>query len=192
MFKSKIEFIVSDEEIILKLNGNSKDKRDAFFYMETKFKGVYQLCYYIQIKGGNDQDVQEIKNAALNDLYFNIIQKKFKGESSLSHYFYSIGIKKWKDRVRYRIKRDDIKEEGKVWFTNSIEDDIIIKERKEYLWAIVDQLGDNCKEMLKKYYVDEYAIESIANHLDKERQTIKNTLTKCRSKLKDLLKNRNI
>lgn len=145
----------------IKSGGLQRDRAIAFCYNES---GVYErFVSYIQKNKGNKQDAEDVFHEALVILDNSIRNNKFKGESSLRTYFFSICKLTWMNKLRKkkRIKLVDGDEILDQEVQLNPEVLFITEERKELISSLLSQLGEKCALILKLWQLS-YSMEEIA------------------------------
>ena len=121
----------------------------------------------MQQNSGNLQDGQDMFHEGIIVLDRNIRQGKFRGESSLTLYLYSICRFQWMNQIRKKaqvdLQEDHLKMDEPVRETP--ESDVVKSEQKELLRMILEQLGDRCKRILELWKLS-YSMEEIATEMD--------------------------
>lgn len=180
----------TDREIIeaLKEGGGKEDRCLHFLYKE--YKGLIQ--HFIEKNSGTKEEAKDVFQDALIAVYENIKSGKFKGESKLSSYLYSIARFMWFNRL----KRKNI--EWKIMDLQSVdevEESHIVALLEEEKWAAIQgffgELGAQCKRILIYSIYQGYNMKEISELMDYENEQVaRNKKYKCLKKLKTLIAQR--
>jgi RNA polymerase sigma factor (sigma-70 family) len=139
-------------------------------------KLLYESYYYLAInilkdRQGNQTDAKDIFQESIISLYENILDGKFKGESSIKTYLYSIIRNQWHvRRIKNRIIKTTEKkywklEAGNFEVTKEIDSNHI--EIKEFVAStLLDQLNERCQQILKLYYFEKLSMKDITTRLN--------------------------
>ena len=149
------------------------------------------LKLFIVQNKGNEQDAQDIFQEVIVSFINLVKQEKFRGESSIKTFLYSMNRNIWFNELKKR-ERSTIREkkyeqlstgEEKTMF-NTLEH----KEASDQLIAIMDSLGENCKKILVLFYYENYSMKDLLEELDYENeQVVRNKKYKCLKKLEELI-----
>ena len=170
-----------------------QDLKNAFFEnREGTMHEVYRLhrdafMNYCQAWSENKEDNLDCFQEAVIALYENLVKGKIKTDtSSLRTYLFAIGKHKVLDELEKRKKRDK-----KIEFqSESISEYSNDDEEIQYLILnnTMGQLGTTCKELLVKFYYQQYSIEAIKIEMNyKNQNTVKAHKSRCMKKLKELM-----
>ena len=97
----------NDEDIIKAIkSGGAKRQRAIRFLYNTNQDLLQKVVSYVKNNSGNEQDGQDMFHEGIIVLDRNIRNDKFRGESSLGGYLYSICRLLWMNQIRKNIKVD--------------------------------------------------------------------------------------
>ena len=159
------------------------------------FKSLYEENYfkvekYVLTNSGTIEEAKDIYQETFITLWRNIQMEKFYPESehSLNAYLYRIAKNKSLDHLRschYRktvplMEAADKREEDEL----PEEDVQFIKEVKKHF----QQLGENCQELLIRFYYKKESMRTISKHFDWTEASTRNNKYRCLQKLRELLK----
>ncbi|NND63916.1 MAG: sigma-70 family RNA polymerase sigma factor [Flavobacteriaceae bacterium] len=161
---------------------------------EKALKEIYQtnrmkVCSYILANSGSAEEAKDAYQEAVIAFYENVRDGKFKGESAIGTYLYSITKFKWlnqlkKDKIRTghheKVKQDEI-DEGPMAV-------LIEGEQRNQIMAVLAELGDRCKELLIQNMFYNSSMKEIAKvGKYSSEQLVRNTKYKCLKKLKEMV-----
>lgn len=181
---------LSDIEILAGLNSKGKDFEDMAQYLFELYRP-----FILTLK-----QKLFLPQAQLNDAYADAIVKvirqiksgKFKAESKLSTYFYSIFYNTAVDVTRKNATNKNMKLEELFEYDHKEQDLIkIIDDKSEVAFIMnqIDQLGSSCKKILIDWAYLGYSMEEIANRNDlSNAESARSMKYKCLKKLKAILK----
>lgn len=178
---------MTDDQVIKNLlGGNEKTRKETILFLKnTSYGAVLKL---ISSNNGTIDDTQDIFQEGLLILYQNIILKKFRGESKISTYLYSICKNLWSGRLRKRKKEAEVIE--------NLEDQTstqYLKIDSILLQDLFDKLGENCKMILTQFYYDKKSMKEIMEHFALGSvQAAKNKKSRCLKSLMQIVKSNNL
>ena len=156
----------SDSELIaaIKKGGTSRQKAIRYIYNTKGFS--QKIIQFVKTNSGNMQDGQDMFHEGIIVLDRNIRQDKFRGESSLSSYLYSICRFLWMNQIRKKAKVDLTEDNHQLdeVETENPESMVVIDERKRVLNFVISQLGERCKKILELWKLS-YTMEEIADKM---------------------------
>jgi RNA polymerase sigma factor (sigma-70 family) len=171
-----------DKQIVLDLEAVDEDLNNkAFKYL---YKHVYPLVYsFIRQRSGSKREADDTFQEAMIVLFENIKSKKFRGEARVNTYLYSTVRNIWYSKLK-KMKRvvhiDDM----------LMTEDVDVKtqpdssEKLALIMGVLDQLGDSCKSILKKYYFEHCSMNDIKDKMGfRSEESAKTQKYKCMQKL---------
>jgi len=162
-------------------------------------KGIY-TTYYPKVEAlvlknsGTRDHAKDIYQDAFLAVWQNIKQDKFipRNESSINGYIYTIAKNKWMDVLRSQgfkktiiasqLNYFEIKDEE----NNGIDDDILKEKRLEDVMQAFKNLGEACKNLLRKFYFEKKSMNLIAEELALDSASTRNKKYRCMKKLKEI------
>lgn len=173
----------NDEQLIQAINGTSEERNDAMRYIFKNLEWRSMVVQYVQHKGGNEPDGEDVFQEAIILFDRNLRQGKFKGGSSLKTYFYGIVKWYWLGQIRKKRTLEELASLGEPGQDEGVEARVINTEKAEYLQKALDQIGKRCKTILnlygRRYSMDEIAAELGLAH----GKVAKKAAYRCRMKL---------
>ncbi len=156
------------------------------------YREYYELLkIYTCQNSGSDEDAQDIFQEVLV-VFIELVQKdKFRGESSIKTFLYSLNRNIWLNELKKRgraEKRDMIFEKQKDTETMDVSHFITKTEMQHQILKIVEGLGETCKKILLAFYYENLSMKEILTTLDYEsEQAVRNKKCKCLKQLEQLL-----
>ncbi|MEM7085510.1 MAG: sigma-70 family RNA polymerase sigma factor [Bacteroidota bacterium] len=166
----------------------SKEQRDkalGTIYRSNKEK----ICAFVLSNSGNEEEAKDVFQEAVIAFYENVRDGKFKGESAISTYLYSITRFKWLNQIKKNTVRKGHQESvAQDQFTESPLATLIEGERKAGVLEVLGLLGTSCKELLLENIYHGASMKEIAKSgLYSSEQIVRNKKYKCLQKLKKLI-----
>lgn len=156
----------TDETLIeaIKQGGSARQRAIQHIYRNGNMRD--KVVYFVKQNSGNEQDGQDMFHEGIIVMDRNIRQGKFRGESKLSLYLYSICRFQWMNQLRKQAKVD-LKSDHNVMdevAPENPEQDYVSEERKSLLQKVLGQLNKRCQRILEMWKLS-YSMEEIANEL---------------------------
>lgn len=189
-FKKRAKY--SDQEIVEGIQeGGSKRQRLTNYLFDHHAGLVYQGIKRYRLK---EADAIDVYSDAIIALSLQIEAGKFKGNSKISTYLFSIFSNRCRNKIR------DLKT-YKFTFADEIPDlpdrarsmlhKLIEHESVKQLEAYLDEIGDTCKQILLLREYHGYNFEEIAEKIGfKTAQSVSSRKYRCMEKLKNLIRNK--
>jgi len=156
----------SDVERVQAIKSGGRGRQDVIrhLYNQKDVKG--KIIQFVQRNSGNFQDGQDMFHEGIIVMDRNIRQDKFKMESSVNGYLFSICRFLWMNQIRKQGKMtltednsrlDDVEE-------TTLETQLFSDEQKNVLRKLMSQLGERCQKILELWTLS-YSMEEIAKEL---------------------------
>ncbi len=156
----------ADEQLIAAIREGGAERQRAIrsiYHLEGLREKV---IHYVQQNSGNFQDGQDVFHEGIIVLDRNIREGKFRGDSTLSLYLYAICRFLWMNQLRRKarveLSEDPMPEEEAG--PENPEVDLLSDERKAVLQQLLDQLSDQCRQVLGLWQLS-YSMQEIAARL---------------------------
>jgi RNA polymerase sigma factor (sigma-70 family) len=182
---------MSDQEV-LGLLQNSRTTTEGITYLyQTQAE---PLSWFITQNGGAAEDAQDIFQEVVISFVHLVQQGKFRGESSIKTFLFSINRNLWFNEVKRRGRAGD--REKKYELTREERDEpagrvLETREASLQLMRMLDDLGDTCKKILVLYYYEGRSMKEILQTLSYENeQVVRNKKHKCLKKLEEMIQGR--
>ena len=178
----------SDTELIqMILSGNaSRNKALETIYRENREK----VFAYIVSNSGTQDQAKDILQESVIALYENVRDGRFKGESAIGTYLYSIARFKWLNEIKKMSTRTShhMEMRSKEDFDPGPLATLLDAERQGEIHEILASLGERCKELLIQSIYHNASMKEIAAEGGySSEQIVRNTKYKCLKKLKELI-----
>lgn len=175
----------SDEKIIELILKSGKSESQAIQFLLDSNRGKIKAL--ILKMGGSDHDAESILIEGVTSLIFNIRKEKFKGDSTIATYLYSICRRVWQKSVQKEQRYTDLDSNQ-----NSSADEASPfnaysdSQLKEDVNFLLEKLGVACKTVLSMW-AGHFSMTEIALELNyKNAQIAMNKKNKCMKKLKEI------
>jgi RNA polymerase sigma factor (sigma-70 family) len=177
-----------DEEMLAEIRSGGRR-------CEAALKALYddlrpRVVKHIKQNNGTSAEALDVLQDAIVAVYSNIIEKKFRGESSVTTFTFAVAKNQWLNRL----KRKQIESK----YINANEDSELVEnllpayynqEKKDAITKILSGLGSVCEDLLIKIYYMNYSMKDIvAESKFENEQVVRNKKYKCMKSLKTLLK----
>jgi RNA polymerase sigma factor (sigma-70 family) len=178
----------SDAQLIDSLgNDNQIDNAIRFLYREH----FDLLSRYIFNNSGSEQDAEDIFQEAMV-AFINLVKAgKFRGESSIKTFLFSLNKNIWLNELKRRSRagaREEKYEKQNVQQPATADITMEITQTKEELMKAIRELGDACQKILLLFYFENRSMKEILTHLPYENeQVVRNKKSKCLKKLEELI-----
>jgi len=177
----------TDREL-LELMRESKAERDkalGAIYRSNKEK----ICSYILGNNGSIDEAKDVFQEAMIAFYENVRDGKFKGESTISTYLYSIAKFKWLNQIKKnQVRTAHYDKYEREEFSKGPLAKIIEGEKKKGVLELLAQLGETCKQLLIENLYHNASMKEIAESGNfSSEQVVRNKKYKCLQKLKELI-----
>lgn len=170
------------------LLGNEAERDNALKTIYEQCRG--QIHNYVMVNSGNESDACDMQQEAMIVFYENVRDNKFKGESTISTYLFSIAKFKWLNELKKNRKASErhlkvVREEQEP---DAL--DLIMKEEEEnMILDLISELGKTCKDILVQSFYFNSSIKEIVQELGfSNEQVARNKKYKCLKGLRSLLK----
>ena len=162
-------------------------------------KKLYQDHYpkverYVLANNGDRDQAKDIYQEAFIVCWTAIQQDKFfpENETSTGGYIYKVAKYKWLDYLRsghYR-KVVALEDDGQEWDLPFEEQNKEDEERIKKVRLLFGKLGDNCRDLLTRFYYGKQSLRVIAAAFSWTEASARNNKYRCLQRLKDLINNK--
>ena len=164
--------------------------------LDAAIRSVYRdhfesMSRIVKNNSGNQQDAEDIFQEVLVS-FIELVQKnKFRGESSVKTFLFSMTKHTWLNELKKR-SRSGVRELKYEKAKDQPETDVnyLIAEReaKKQVMQAVEQLGDTCKRILVMFYYENLSMKEILASLEYENeQVVRNKKYKCLKQLEQMI-----
>ena len=186
MKKAVVNF--SDEELIERLKQERiSDASIGFLY--HNYYGA--LSHYIKQNQGSEQDAEDTFQEVIVSFIDIVKKEKFRGESAIKTFLYTLNKFTWLNELKRR-NRASLREERYGDGAGSDDRDVshflVEREAKNMVMAMIDKLGDICRQILVAFYYDDLQMKEILSLVKYENeQVLRNKKYKCLKSLEQML-----
>lgn len=148
-----------------------------------------RLLAYLQKQGAKTDEATDVFQEAVIAVFENIVSGKFRGESALSSYLFSIARFLWLNRLKRQGIAKRVKAEVEIeTVAPSHLPQMVEKEQESQIRKLFDELGEQCREVLVRAIYYEDSMEEIAQHMAyASPQIARNKKYRCLQRLKKWL-----
>ncbi len=178
---------IQDSKIIAIItSGDSKQMDKVFAYLYEKH--YLKATGFILSNNGTEEDAADVFQDAIVVLYEQIKKGRFKGNSTLKTYLFSIVRYQWLNKLKSKKPSTPIEE--KYDFADEADTQELKKsEDIKRVLAIIDRMDDTCSNVLKSYYLKGHRMQEIQEQFNLgSEQAAKNKKYRCMKKLMELIK----
>jgi RNA polymerase sigma factor (sigma-70 family) len=178
----------SDTELIQALvQPGSMDDAVTFIYA-THYRFLAKV---VTGNSGNEMDAEDVFQETLITFIQLVQHQKFRGESSVRTFLYSLMRNIWLGELRKRNSsrtRDTGYYEDSERVEKGVTEFLQVKEATQEVFAFFDTLGEACKKLLIQFYYQELPMKMILEESGFENeQVLRNKKYKCMKKLTEML-----
>jgi RNA polymerase sigma factor (sigma-70 family) len=180
----------SDTELLYAIQSPSQsDLNKAIRFMYENYYDTLKI-YTVQ-NSGTEEDAQDVFQDALVAFIDVVKKEKFRGESSIKTFLYTINRNLWLNELKKRgrkLEREIIFEHQIDNIAKDILEKITENESRNEILHIVDTLGEKCKQILLAYYYENLSMKEILLQVEYEtEQALRNKKSKCLKQLEEML-----
>jgi len=184
----KVVVNYSDKELIETL----KEERIGDSVIKYLYRNYYHgLCNYIKLNQGSEQDAQDIFQDVIVNFIETIKGNKFRGESSIKTFLYTLCRYAWLNELKKRnrvLLREEKYEGSREPQDKDISHLMVEREAKSMVMAMIEKLGNVCKRILVAYYYDDLPMKEILPLVEfQNEQVLRNKKYKCLKTLEQML-----
>jgi RNA polymerase sigma factor (sigma-70 family) len=170
----------SEQEIISAIKSKEAVNSALRYLYDSYYR--YLERYVLQNSGNEDDAADMIQEAFL--IFIRLIEEnKFRQESSIKSYLYSIIKNLWITELRKRKSmalRNEIYEIDKKEDTPDISNAIMKNESHKIIMDVFEEIGQKCRNILYRFYYEELSMKEIMVLEDfSNEQVLRNKKHKC-------------
>src|SRR5690554_780779 len=172
------------EELIAGINKNDP----------ALLKWLYQSQYpkverYVVANHGDHDQAKDIYQEAFLAVWKKIKSADFvvQNSTAVTGYLYKVAKNKWLDQISVRKKQQTVSLEGR----SDVSDEEPTESQEPYfklLWSQFQTMGENCQEILRRFYFQKQNMGEIARHFSWTEATARNNKYRCIQKLREKIK----
>lgn len=180
----------TDSEIIDNLVRN----RDVDASLKYLYRSHYEFLGRYVVSNNGDWDYAQDIFQEVMVAFINLVKAgKFRGESSIKTFLYSLNKNIWLNELKKRgraqvreMKYETASEKTEYGINTALE----AREANAGLLKVMDELGETCKKILLLYYYENQSMKEILTSFNYENeQVVRNKKYKCLKRLEELLAN---
>lgn len=177
-----------DQEIIeaFRLGGQARER--VWYFINKEWRD--QVISTIVSKGGTSSEALEAQQEIAVPFEWRVRRSDFILRNKLSTYFIKCVYYRWLGikKMERDSKTEEFEDIHIAEFVESVEQEIVKKEKDNMLDDILSLLGDRCKKILL-YYINRYTMVEVAENMGFASEHVaKNEKKKCKDKLSLLLR----
>jgi RNA polymerase sigma factor (sigma-70 family) len=143
---------------------------------------------YVLKNNGSEDDANDVFQDGVIAFHKNVVTGKFKGESAIGTYLYSICRFIWLKKLRSTNKMPVDSEADEPVSYEDPEHRFLDAEKRSLMAKLFDQIGEPCRTILTLSYYDNLPMSEIASQTGfKDEQNARNKKYKCMKALKTLI-----
>ncbi|MEO1260469.1 MAG: sigma-70 family RNA polymerase sigma factor [Bacteroidota bacterium] len=177
----------SDKEIVAALlqGGPTEDAALRQVYVQHRML----ILDFVKKNNGSAEEAKDVFQESVTAFYENVKQGRFKGDSAVSSYLYSIARFNWLNRLKRKGVGKKILETHKAAeVTESFLPRFLEKEKERQVLGVFEKLGGDCKKVLVLHIYQFLSMQEIAATMNYDSdQVARNKKYKCLKKLKELI-----
>ncbi|MBC8154529.1 MAG: sigma-70 family RNA polymerase sigma factor [Bacteroidetes bacterium] len=185
----RVQESFSDADIITAIRtGSAIDQAVGHIYRHD----YRTLENYVLTNSGNRDDAADLIQEVLVTFIELVQNEKFRGESSIKSFLYSLTRNLWLTELRKRgntARRNEQYELGRDTLEDDITGFLLYKEAQQTITDLFDQLGDPCRRILILFYYENRTMKEIMEQTRYENeQVVRNRKYKCLKELTDTIR----
>lgn len=157
----------TDQELVTAIKSGGAGRQAAIRFIYQKADLRQKVIHFVCQNRGNEEDGSDMFHEGIIVLDRNIREHKFRAESSLEGYLYSICRFLWQNQRRKKARidlKDDFSQMDQIE-TTTPETQLLSDEKKNLLRRALDELGERCRRILELWQLS-YSMEEIATEMD--------------------------
>lgn len=179
---------LTDSELIRSIRqGQAMEPAIKFIYREY----FESLSRYVIQNSGSHEDAEDIFQEMILSFIELVQQDKFRGESSVKTFLFSMNRNLWLNELKKRGRsevREKKYEKSKEISDMDVSHFITRRETTQQIMGIVEQLGETCRKILVMFYYENLPMKEMLEQLDYENeQVVRNKKYKCLKQLEQMI-----
>ncbi|MGY6522188.1 MAG: RNA polymerase sigma factor [Mongoliitalea sp.] len=171
----------SQQEIIQGIKSNDPTILRVFYTSQYK-----KIEHYVLANKGTSDDAKDIYQEAFVVLWKKVKSDQFQPENgtAIAGFLYQIAKNKWLDKLRANKNNSIVEIHPNLAIEDSLTDDF---QEGQHQWIVheFENLGQTCKEVLKRFYFLKESMEQIASVFNWTSATARNNKYRCIQQLKE-------
>lgn len=183
---------LSDQELINELLEATADSRKNAFSI-IYARNFPKIKHMIIQKGGLEEDAKDVFQDTMIAFYKIVKEGKFRGKAQIDTLLFAIARNLWRMNLRKDKTYDDLSLVEKTKGLEEVDFNWDKHAREKKLERLLNELSENCQKLIKLFYYEGWAIESIQAEFNlKTIQASKNKKYRCMKELIEVFKRNNI
>jgi len=159
--------------------------------VKTLYRNYFGLLSnYVKLNQGSAQDAEDIFQEVIISFIEIVRQDKFRGESAIKTFLYSLNRFSWLNELRKRnttLAREDKYGNASAGFEPDVSHLMVNREAKKLVTDTIETLGETCKKILLAFYYENLTMKEILKLVRFEsEQVLRNKKYKCMKSLEEL------
>lgn len=180
MFKRKV--IYTNKELLSLIQQGSTDKVLSYLYKSVQPK----ITSWVLQNSGSKEEAQDIFQDSVIVFYKYVVNKQFKVTESIEGFIFVTAKNKWINRAKQQQRTKGLSEEF-----NHIKEEEVREEKNIHVEALLEKLGEVCKELLTYSIFYKMSMEDIALRMNYSgANAVKTKNYKCKQRLVKLVKDK--
>ncbi len=173
---------------------NIKNKINLNKCLNRLYDNYYgSLERWIIQNSGQKADAEDVIQETMVSFIQIVQNEKFRGESSIKSFLYAIAKNIWFAKIKKQtadMKRAFLWNEDADEYVDEINNRILANENLKLISSVLENLGEVCSNILKKFYYEELSLIEILPFTNFENeQVLRNKKSKCMKALIEKLEN---
>lgn len=179
--------VIEDQDIIKSIK-SGKDQKVLNNLYTDMYPGVRN---YVCANSGNEDEAFDIFQEAVIILFKQVRLDRFDPQYKIKSFLFTVAKNLWINRVKRMNRTVNLKEDYDFIETNkSVLHNLIDEERNNLIHYLLDQIGENCKQLLTLSVFESLSMKEICKKMGYSSENAAKTRNyKCKQKLIDLIKN---
>ncbi len=176
----------TDTELIEALIEGGSAETEAFKFL---YRNVLpQISVFVQNNSGDEAMANDVFQEGLIAFYKQVKLGKFRGESAVKTYLFSICKFIWFRKLKKEQRYASFEVEKMKEYEADPSINLVADEKREVIHQLFEKVGEQCKQVLMMSIYEKVSMELIAQKLGfKDGQNARNKKFKCMKKLKELI-----
>jgi RNA polymerase sigma factor (sigma-70 family) len=173
------------DEVVLKAIKNGDDRVLIHLYKQV----LPKIKTYILKNNGSEDDAKDIFQDSVLIFYKYVKQGKFNPENEIAGFIFSISRNLWINQAKKKNRVVELSESTPMEFEISFADELITREREEFVVKMFSKLGETCKQILLYSIYHKFSMKEIKEKMNFTSENVAKTKNyKCKQRLISLVK----
>jgi RNA polymerase sigma factor (sigma-70 family) len=174
------------DEAVLEAISKGDDRVLAHLYKNV----LPKIKAYVLKNNGSEDDAKDIFQDSVLVFYKYVKQGKFSPENEIAGFIFSVSRNLWINQAKKKNRVVELSESTPMQeFTKSFADELISREREEFVVNMFSKLGETCKQILLYSIYDKFSMKEIKEKMNFTSENVAKTKNyKCKQRLISLVK----